>query len=254
VAGRFREVRRIPSSIRLAAWRISTTARLRLRGFDCEIRLGRRVSFDALPVLKLRIGPRGGGLFIDVGDDVDLGSMLILDVKRGTSSSLTVGPRSQLEHAVRMQLWGGSVCVGVQAEVRDNAVLKVSAPDAHLHLHDQVKVGRGAAIHCQESVVVGGRSTIAERVTVVDSFHDVDGSDVWTMEQPLGSAPVVIGSNVLVLSGAVVVHGTAIGNNAVVCANALVGTGSYGPGVVLLGNPARAVRKLSPAEHEAASG
>jgi acetyltransferase-like isoleucine patch superfamily enzyme len=72
------------------------------------------------------------------------------------------------------------------------------------------------------------------------------------MEQPLGSAPVVIGSNVLVLSGAVVVHGTTIGNNAIVCANALVGPGSYGPGVVLLGNPARAVRKLSPEQREAA--
>jgi acetyltransferase-like isoleucine patch superfamily enzyme len=242
----------IPHSVRLAYWRLSTTTKLRLRGFDCQIRLGRRVTFDTLPVLKLRTGPRGGGLSIEVGDDVGLGSMLILDVRRGTSTSLTIGPRSQVEHAVRLQLWGGSVCIGEQGEVRDHAVLKVSSPDAHLHLHDQVKVGRGAAVHCQESVVVGGRSTIAERVTVVDSFHDVDGSDIWTMEQPLGSAPVVIGSNVLVLSGAVVVHGTTIGNNAVVCANALVGTGSYGPGVVLLGNPARAVRKLSPEQREQA--
>jgi acetyltransferase-like isoleucine patch superfamily enzyme len=178
--------------------------------------------------------------------------MLILDVKRGTSSSLMIGPRTQLEHAVRLQLWGGSMCIGVQGEVRDNALLKVSSPDAHLHLHDQVKVGRGAAVHCQESIVLGGRSTVAERVTVVDSFHDVDGSDTWTMEQPLGSAPVVIGSNVLVLSGAVVVHGTSIGNNAIVCANALVGTGTYAPGTVLLGNPARAVRKLSPEQREQA--
>lgn len=242
----------VPHSVRLACWRLGTTAKLRLLGFDCRIHLGHNVTFDRLPMLKVRNGPRGGALFIDVGDDVDLGSALIIDVRRGESSSLTIGPRSQLEHAVRLQLWAGSICIGVQGEVRDNAVLKVSSPQAHLHLHDQVKVGRGAAVHCHESVVVGGRSTIAERVTVVDSFHDVDGSDVWTMEQPLGSAPVVIGSNVLLLSGAVVVHGTTIANNSVVCANALVGTGSYGAGVVLLGNPARAVRKLSPQQREAA--
>jgi acetyltransferase-like isoleucine patch superfamily enzyme len=247
-------VRRIPRSVRLSIWRLSTTAKLRARGCECRISLGRRISYDALPTIKLRPGRRTGSLDVTIGDDADLGSMLILDIRMGESSTLTIGPRSQLEHAVRLQLWGGSVCIGVQSEVRDGALLKVSHPDAHLHLHDQVKVGRGAAVHCHQAVEVGARSTLAERATVVDSFHDVDGSDTWTMEQPLGSSPVRIGTNVLVLSGAVVVHGTTIGNNAIVCANALVGTGSYNPGVVLLGNPARAVRKLSPTEPEAASG
>jgi acetyltransferase-like isoleucine patch superfamily enzyme len=233
-------------------WRLTTIARLRVRGCDCRISLGKRIGFDSLPVIKLRWGAHGGRLNISIGDDVDLGSLLILDVRMGSDSRLEIGPRSQLEHAVRLQLWGGSICLGEQSEVRDNALLKVSDPDAHLDLRDQVKVGRGVAVHCHDAIDVGARSTLAERVTVVDSFHDVDGSDVWTMEQPLGSSPVSIGSNVLVLSGAVVVHGTTIGNNAIVCANALVGTGSYDAGVVLLGNPARAVRKLSPADPEAA--
>jgi acetyltransferase-like isoleucine patch superfamily enzyme len=240
--------------LRLSLWRLTTTAKLRLRGCECRISLGRHVSYDALPVVKLRWGSRGGSLDITVGDDVDLGSMLILDIRMGESSRLSIGPRSNLEHAVRLQLWGGAITIGEQGEVRDGALLKVSHPDAALSFGDQVKVGRAAAVHCHDAIEVGARSTLAERVTVVDSFHDVDGSDVWTMEQPLGSSAVRIGSNVLVLSGAVVVHGTTIGNNAIVCANALVGTGSYDQGVVLLGNPARAVRKLSPTQHEAASG
>ncbi|HVS67727.1 MAG TPA: acyltransferase [Mycobacteriales bacterium] len=242
-----RGIRRAQRSARLAVWRLTTTTRLRARGCRAQISIGRLVDYESLPALKTR-GAGNGSVVITIGDKVELGSYLILDIHLGRTSTLSIGSGSMFEHADRLQLWGGVMEIGEGAEIRDDALLKASSNDAKLRLGRQVRIGKGTAVHCHESVELGDRVTLAERVTVVDTFHDVDGSDEWTMNQPIGIGPVRIESNVLVHSGAVVVHGTTLGRNAVVAANALVGTGSYPPGVVLLGNPARAVRKLAKAE------
>lgn len=236
-------LQRIQRSLRLRVWRIVTATRLGAHGCRTTISIGRYVTFESLPALKYR-GHGKGTLVISIGDRVRLGRLLILDVKVGESSTLRIGADSSFEHAVRLQLWGGSIDIGDSAEIRDEALLKTSSPQARLTLGSQVRIGKGATVHCHELVEIADRATLAERVTVVDSFHDVDGSDEWTMSQPVGVAPVRIESNTLLHSGAVVVHGTTLGKNAVVAANALVGSGSYPAGIVLVGNPARAVRKL----------
>jgi|GEM_PF-6174578 len=181
---------------------------------------------------------------MQVGPGTDLGSGMLLDLTSGADASLEIGSACVFENAIRLQILGGRLQIGDASEVRDSAVLKVSMPTAQLRLGHHVKVGRGATVHCRDQVSIEDYATLGERVTVVDSFHDVDGSDVWTMEQPVGSGPVHIGRNVLVLSGAVVLHGVTIGRNAVVAANAIVPSGDHAPGCVLFGVPARAVRRL----------
>ncbi|HVU71895.1 MAG TPA: acyltransferase [Mycobacteriales bacterium] len=229
--------------VRLLVWLATTRLRLRFHGVDAELRFGRHVRWAELPGVRVT-GGRGGRVAIEVGDNVDLGRLILIDVDGAARSTLRIGCDAMFEHAVRIQLLGGSLTLGDRCEVRDSAVLKVSSPDARLTIGDQVKIGRGAAVHCHTEVTVEELVTLAERITVVDSFHDVDGSDTWTMLSPLGSAPVRIERNAIVLSGAVIVHGTTIGRNAVVSANALVPSGTHRPGVVLFGNPARTVRTL----------
>jgi acetyltransferase-like isoleucine patch superfamily enzyme len=225
-------------------WRLSTTTRLRARGCRARISIGNLADYESLPTLKTR-GDGGGSVVITIGDDVELGSWLIFDVDLGRTSTLSIGAGSMFEHADRLQLWGGVLEIGEGVEIRDDVLLKASSNDARLRIGRQVKIGKGSAIHCHESVELEELVTLAERVTVVDTFHEVDGSDQWTMDQPIGVGPVRIERNALIHSGAVIVHGTTLGKNAVVAANALVGSGSYPAGVVLLGNPARAVRKLA---------
>lgn len=246
VLSALRGFRRLQHGARLRLWALLVVLRLRFQGCACTIDLGRDLRFDRMPRLKPVLRGRNGRVDIRIDDGVHLGDRLLIEVAFHGRSTLRIGAATTFERGVLLQLWGGQLILGERCEVRDSAVLKVSADQAELSLGGQVKVGRGVAVHCQSRVELQDRVTLAERVTVVDSFHDIDGSDVWTMEQPVGTAPVCIGANSLILSGAVIVHGTTIGKNAMVCANALVRSGTYPPGVVLLGNPARTVRLIQP--------
>lgn len=223
---------------------MSVRLRLRARGCRAQISIGSRVRARDLPRVRL-VGERGGRVAIRIHSGVDLGRSTLLDIDAGRVSELVIGPASRFEFAARLQLFGGRITLDQGCDIRDGVLLKTSAEDAHLRLGDRVRVGRHASLHCTDSITIEDVVALSERVAVIDSTHDVDGSDTWTMEQPLAIGPVVIGRNTIVYTGAVVLPGTTLGANSVVAANALVPAGEHEPGVVLVGNPARKVRKLS---------
>lgn len=198
----------------------------------------------ALPKVRL-VGDRGGSVSLRVGDGVDLGRTMLLDIDAGRVSSLAIGAGSMFESAVHVQLFGGAVMLADGCEVREGVLLKVSDRHAKLQLGERTKLGRFTSLHCHESVTVEALVVLAERVTLVDSFHDVDGSDTWTQDQPLGTGPISVGRNTMVFSGAVILHGTSLGPNTVVAANALVPSGEHQAGVVLVGNPAKPVKRIN---------
>ena len=225
---------------------MSVRLRLRARGCRAQISIGSGARARDLPRLRL-VGERGGQVAIRIGDGVDLGRAMLIDIAADRVSELSIGSESGFEFGTRIQLFGGRITLDSGCDIRDGVLLKAST-DADLQLGDRVRVGRHAAIHCTSSIVIEDLVALSERVTVVDSTHDVDGGDTWTMEQPLAVAPVVIGRNVIVYSGSVILPGTTLGANSVVAANALVPAGVHPAGVVLMGNPARKVRKLGSGE------
>jgi len=229
--------------IRLLGWALSLRLRLRARGCKAQISIGSRVRARDVPQLKL-VGERGGSVSIRIGDGVDLGRSMQIDINAGRTSELVIGPACLFEFGTRIQLFGGRITLDQACDIRDGVLLKTSADGAQLRLGDRVRVGRHAAVHCTSSVTIDDLVALAERVTVIDSIHDVDGGETWTMEQPLAIAAVAIGRNAIVYSGSVIVPGTTLGANSVVAANALVPAGEHPAGVVLMGNPARKVRKL----------
>ncbi len=236
-------VRAVFTRLRLGFWAFSVRVRLGARGCACRVVIGRRVRVAQLPKLRLS-GERDGSVSIEIGDGVDLGRMLLIDLDAGRKSSLRIGAHSRFEHAVRIQLFGGEIELAAGCDVRDGVLLKVSAEAARLGVGERVRLGRHAALHCTDSIDLEDLVSLSERVTVIDSAHRVDGSDEWTMDQPLDTAPITVGRNAIVYSGAVILPGTVLGANCVVAANALVPNGDHKAGVVLVGNPARPVKRL----------
>jgi acetyltransferase-like isoleucine patch superfamily enzyme len=115
----------------------------------------------------------------------------------------------------------------------------------------------GALIMAEELVQIGSHCLISWNVGIADSdFHPVDPAlrriDAEALapyaegrpERPhIGTAPVIIGDNVWIGMGAVILKGVTIGDNSVVAAGAIV-TKSVPPNVVVAGNPARIVSQL----------
>ena len=82
---------------------------------------------------------------------------------------------------------------GPRAQLRDACELKSKG---ELRVGEHAICGRNVTLHCHESLTLGDRVGLAERVTITDSDHANDGSDTWFMDQPVHAEPVVLERNV----------------------------------------------------------
>jgi acetyltransferase-like isoleucine patch superfamily enzyme len=116
------------------------------------------------------------------------------------------------------------------------------SPEAVLRFGNRV-VLNGTRFGCQQRIEVGEGSLLADaRITDTD-FHALDtrGKHRW---QTTGiTKPVLIGPNVWICAGAMILKGVTIGGNSVVAAGSVV-TADVAPNVLVAGNPARVVKQL----------
>jgi acetyltransferase-like isoleucine patch superfamily enzyme len=241
----FATVAALASRLRLRWWAFKVDLRMRSRGGRFRLELAKGpIRFRNLPYVRIRPGAGGGTTVVRIGSNVSLG-VLDIDLATAGGALLTIGDACEFERGVRLQLYGRRLAIGSACEFRDNVTLKISQPGAELLIGDEVRLGRGVEIHCNERVEIEERVTVAERVSILDLFHDVDGSDTWTMTQPLQSAPVYIERNVMLFCGAIVLHGAHLGRNSVVAANAVLAGGTHAPGWLYVGAPAKPARPIT---------
>ena len=234
--------------IRTLRWRWWTlVARARLR------RLGGRLVIEARGMprlrgpLRLETGPRPGTITLRVGRNVTIGRECILDLADSVDGTVELGEGTVLQSRVRLQPWGGAIRVGAGAQIRDGCELKSRG---ELRLGERAICGRNATLHCHEAITLGDDVGLAERVTITDSDHAVDGSDTWFMEQPVSADAVALGRNVFCATSAVVLRGTRIGANSVVAAGAVVTGGEHPSGWLIGGIPAQPLKPLTAATHD----
>lgn len=99
---------------------------------------------------------------------------------------------------------------------------------------DSIHIGRNSNV--QDNAVIHGKSTIGEGVSVGHSAI-IHGAE--------------IGNNVIVGMGAIILNGAKIGNNCIVGAGSLItGNKVFEENTMILGSPAKAVRKLTDNEIE----
>jgi acetyltransferase-like isoleucine patch superfamily enzyme len=129
--------------------------------------------------------------------------------------------------------------------VNHPVVLRTIVPVAELIIGDDVGIS-GGSICAAYRVEIGAGTMLGANVTIADTdFHPPD--DEWRRYQPTpdpsSNDAVLIGRNVFIGTGAVILKGTVIGDHCVVGAGSIV-KGHFEPRMVLAGNPARTIRPL----------
>lgn len=126
--------------------------------------------------------------------------------------------------------------------VNHAVVLRTLLPGAKLLIGNNVGISGGtlcAAVH----VEVGDGTMLGANVTIADTdFHPVASPE--RRYAPLSEAehaPVIIGKNVFIGTGSIVLKGVTIGDNAVIGAGSVV-TKDVPAGAIAAGNPARILR------------
>ena len=110
------------------------------------------------------------------------------------------------------------------------------AATARIIVEDNVMMS-GTRFGCATRIRVGRNSILADAAIRDTDFHSTR-ADRRSPDAPIRTAPVDIGENVWVAASAVLLPGTAIGENSVVGA-AAVCMRSYPANKVILGNPAK---------------
>jgi acetyltransferase-like isoleucine patch superfamily enzyme len=225
--------------IRFRMWVAELRLRLRAAGARLELDAPHGAVLESKPVVKAYPLGAGGGVFrLRIGADVRIGSLLVIELFALGDNLLALGTGSVIQNSVRLILRGGSIEIGRRTSLRDGAWLK---SDGELKLGDNVQISQYDALHCDQRLELGDWVGLAERVTVLDSDHGFDGSDVHFRDQALQVEPTVIGANTFAAAGAVILRGTRLGKNSFVAANAVVRGGDYEPGSLLAGIPAKVV-------------
>jgi maltose O-acetyltransferase len=110
---------------------------------------------------------------------------------------------------------------------------------AELCIGDDAYINDAVWIGVTRSVRIGARVRLGPGVRILDNdYHDPNEHSV----RPPGK-PIVIEDDVWIGSDAIVLPGITIGRRAIVGAHAVV-TADVEPGCVVVGNPARVVRRL----------
>lgn len=123
--------------------------------------------------------------------------------------------------------------------------------DAEIHVGDHTFIGDGCAFSAARRITIGCHCLIAACVRV----HDNDGHPIDAERRRKGeritldeSKEVVLGNNVWIGAGAVILKGVAIGDNAVIGAGSVV-VRDVAANTVVAGNPARVLKTLNADGH-----
>lgn len=131
-----------------------------------------------------------------------------------------------------------------------SVVRAIDGVEPTLRIGSGSRIGRFAHIACVGSVDIGPEVLTAERIFIGDTFHGYEDPTRPVLHQPMADPePVVIGRGAFLGVGSIVLMGVTVGEQAYVGAGAVV-THDVAPRTLVVGNPARAVRRWDEASGE----
>lgn len=123
-------------------------------------------------------------------------------------------------------------------------IIVTRTSEAEINIGDNVGIS-GATIYARKSITIGKNTNIGGNVKILDNdFHPLEiearNADI---KEKIGTKPIVIGKNCFIGCNALILKGTILGDGCVVGAGAVV-SGKFDGNSIIVGNPAKAIRKL----------
>lgn len=147
---------------------------------------------------------------------------------------------------------------GVAPSINENAYVSESVDIiGDVKVEENVSIWFGARLRADmNKIVIGANSNIQENAVV---HVDIESPVIIGENVTIGHSAIIhgcnISNNVLVGMGSIILNNAKISKNSIVGAGALVTQGKeFEEGVLILGNPAKAVRKLSEEEIKSIQG
>jgi len=155
---------------------------------------------------------------ISIGNDVTIDDMSLIDARGTVERGIVLEDGVIINRNSTIQSKGGDICIGKSVSVGSNSTI-VS--------WDGIRIEEGA-------VIAGGCTISAGRFDYSELNRSVAEQEAYT------TGPIVIGKNVWMATGATILDGVQIGDDAIVSAGSVV-TSKIPPHTIASGNPAKVV-------------
>lgn len=133
----------------------------------------------------------------------------------------TLGESVFIEKNVKILRFPKNVQIGKQVVLKEGARICSCNQNAKINIGENTTFGYHSFLFSSESVEIGNNCLIAPFVYIVDSDHNIEKGKLIN-EQPNSTAPVKIGNDVWIGTGAKILKGVSIENGAVIAAGAIV--------------------------------
>lgn len=149
---------------------------------------------------------------------------------------------------------GGRLYIGRKVKLisnpRDTAlgvnhpcIIRLLSENSVVEIHQGTGIS-GATICCQDSVIIGEDCLVGANVIIADTdFHPLAPANRRFSKIGVSSGPVIIGNNVFIGTGSIILKNLTIGENSVIGAGSVV-VNSLPSNCVAGGNPAKIIRYL----------
>lgn len=109
---------------------------------------------------------------------------------------------------------GGGIDLGRRCMFEENVL--IHAAGGKIKMGEKVFINRNSIIVSQESISLGDHVTIGPNVCIYDHDHDIEHWNKFI------SSPIVIGKNVWIGAGAIILKGVTIGDDCIIGAGSFV--------------------------------
>ena len=150
-----------------------------------------------------------------------------------------LGKKVFVERNVRILRFRKNVEIFSHVIIKEGTRICACNEKATIRIGENTTVGYHTFIFSSEKIEIGADCMIAPFVYIVDSDHGTDRAKKMN-QQPNQTAPINIGNDVWIGTGAKILKGVTIGNGAVIAAGALV-KDNVEPYSIVGGIPARKI-------------
>jgi acetyltransferase-like isoleucine patch superfamily enzyme len=147
-----------------------------------------------------------------------------------------------------------SVFLGDDVTILERSFLSVVAAvpgiTPRLTIGDRTSIGAQSHIACVGEIDIGPEVLTAARIFIGDTYHRYEDPSMPVLDQPMATPEkVTIGRGSFLGIGSAVLMGVSVGEHAYVAAGAVV-TADVEPHTLVVGNPARPIKRWDPSREE----
>jgi len=157
---------------------------------------------------------------------------IFVSIKCWLKFSCKVSPRAEVEVTPYLSMGEGSVI---------SSFCKIKAPDGPLKIGANVSIATNTFIAShKKGIDIGNHCMIGPNVSIVSINYSYDRLDIPMCQQDQTSKGIIIGDDVWISSGCVVLDGSEIGSGVIITPNTVV-SGIIPDNSIVQGNPGKVI-------------